>query len=117
MSGESGRRAIILLRATVGIVIGVEAALFLFEPGAARAFRHSGMPDLLRIVLGSAELAGAVLFLLPATLAWGGWCLMATFLAAAVLHVLHGQPNVGHLIIYAAAVFAVLAQQERRHAA
>jgi len=113
MTGECGRRALTLLRWTVGIVIGIEAALFLFTPGQARAFSHSGMPGFVRIVLGGAELAGAALFLVPATLAWGGWCLIATFLLAAAVHVLHGQPNVGNLVIYAAAVFAVLAQREQ----
>ena len=117
MSDARSRNAITALRWTVGIVIGIEAALFLFAPGQARAFSHSGMPDVIRIVLGGAELAGATLFLLPATIVWGGGCLIATFLLAAAVHVLHGQPNVGNLIIYAVAVYAVLAQQERKPAA
>lgn len=117
MNADRSRPAITALRWTIGIVIGIEAALFLFSPGQARAFRHSGMPDVIRIVLGGAELAGAVLFLLPATIAWGGCCLFATFVLAAAVHVLHGQPNVGNLIIYAMAVFAVLAQRAARPAA
>jgi hypothetical protein len=33
------------------------------------------------------------------------------FLLAALIHILHGQPEVGGLVVYAAAVYVVLAAQ------
>jgi hypothetical protein len=39
----------------------------------------------------------------------GGAVLLATFAAAAMIHILHGQPgHIGVLLIYAAAVLAVM---------
>ena len=47
-----------------------------------------------------AEMAGAILFLLPPTVAAGAWFLIIVFCAAVLLHVAHGQFEVGGLLIY-----------------
>jgi hypothetical protein len=50
---------------------------------------------------------GARLLLFPRTVARGGWLLLFIFVFAIVVHVLHGMPNVGNLVIYSAAAWAI----------
>jgi hypothetical protein len=65
------------------------------------------MPDILRLVLGWGEIIGAVLLLIPRTAVRGGWLLAGIFVVAIVVHVLHGTYNVGNLVMYTAAAWAV----------
>jgi len=60
------------------------------------------------IVIAAVELLGAILFLVPPTVHMGGKLLIGTFLAAAVVHILHGQPDIGYLVIYGFAVLTVI---------
>ena len=94
------------LQWTLGLVIVVEAALFLM-PSARHDFARTHMPDMLRQVLGWGEILGAVLLLIPRTAVRGGWVLMGIFVLAIVVHLLHGMFNVGSLAVYTAAAWAV----------
>ena len=94
------------LQWTLGIVVLIESVLFVM-PGSRQAFAHTHMPDIVRQVLGWVEIIGAILLLIPQTAARGGWMLVAIFLAAILLHVLHGMFNVGGLAVYTAAAWAV----------
>jgi hypothetical protein len=67
------------------------------------------MPHLIRPILGSAEIVAALLFLIPPMRMIGGYALLVIFALAALIHILHGQPDVGGLIVYAASVYTVLA--------
>jgi hypothetical protein len=60
------------------------------------------------LMLGIAEMAAAILFLIPRTMWFGGIGLMVVFAVAALFHVLHGDYNIGNLAVYAAAAFTVL---------
>jgi len=91
----------------LGVVILVEATLFLFGPGSGHDFTSTHMPSAIRLILGWGEIAGAVLLLIPRTVARGGWLLLFIFLFAVVIHLLHGIANVGNLVIYSAAAWAV----------
>jgi len=91
----------------LGVVILVEAALFLFGPESRHAFASTHMPSAIRLILGWGEIAGAVLLLIPRTVVGGGLLLLFIFVFAIVVHVLHGMPNVGNLVIYSAAAWAV----------
>ena len=84
------------------------ASLF-FQRRAATLFAKSGLPHLIRPILGGAEIIAALLFLVPPTRTIGGYALLVIFALAALIHILHGQPDVGALVIYAAAVYTVLA--------
>ncbi|HEY6766313.1 MAG TPA: hypothetical protein VI386_16270 [Candidatus Sulfotelmatobacter sp.] len=53
-----------LLKRALGLVILIEAVLFVM-PGAAHNFSKTHMPDAVRLVLGSGEIIGAVLLLIP----------------------------------------------------
>lgn len=94
------------LQWTLGLVIFVEAVLFLM-PGAGHDFAKIHLPAMLRQVLGWGEIVGAVLLLIPRTAVRGGWVLIAVFVLAIVVHLLHGMFNVGNLVIYTAAAWTV----------
>ena len=95
-----------VLRFALGIVILIEAVMFVL-PGAAHAFARTGMPVFVRLVIGFGEIIGSILLLMPATLVRGAWLLLAVFLMAIRLHLLHGLYGIGNLVVYAAAAFAL----------
>lgn len=96
----------IALRLALGIVILIQAVLFVM-PGAAHEFARTHMPGFVRLVLGFGEIAGALLLLIPRTVVRGAWLLLAVFVMAILLHLLHGLYGVGNLVVYAAAAFAI----------
>jgi len=96
----------IALRLALGIVILIQAVLFVM-PGAAHEFARTHMPGFVRLVLGFGEIAGALLLLIPGTVVRGAWLLLAVFVMAILLHLLHGMYGVGYLVVYAAAAFAI----------
>lgn len=95
-----------VLQWSLGIVVLMEAVMFVM-PGAAHDFTRTHLPGFVRMVLGVGELLGSVLLLIPQTAVRGAWLLMAVFIMAILLHLLHGMYNVGNLVIYLAAAFAV----------
>ena len=95
-----------VLQWALGVVILIEAGLFVM-PGAAHDFARTHMPGFVRLVLGFGEIAGCVLLLIPKTAVRGAWVLLAVFVFAILIHLLHGAYNVGNLLIYAAAAFAI----------
>lgn len=96
----------IALRLALGIVILIEAVMFVL-PGAAHEFSRTHMPAFVRMVLGFGEIAGSLLLLIPGTVVRGAWLLLAVFVMAILLHLLHGMYGVGNLVVYAAAAFAI----------
>jgi hypothetical protein len=100
--------AITTLQWTLGLVILVEAILFVL-PSARHDFARTHMPDVIRLILGYGEIVGCILLLIPRTAIRGAWFLIAIFILAIVIHFLHGMYNVGNLAIYAAAAWAVAA--------
>lgn len=96
-----------VLKYTLAIVILIEAILFVM-PVAARDFaRATHMPNFIRLLLGWGEIAGCILLLIPKTALRGAWFLLAVFIFAILIHLLHGQYNVGNVVVYAAAAFAI----------
>jgi hypothetical protein len=106
MSEQRMKTALTGLRSTLGLVILIEATLFLM-PGARHDFSQTHMPDVLRLVLGWSEIIGSILLLMPRTAARGARILAGTFVLAIIVHLLHGMPDVGNLAIYTAAAWAV----------
>jgi hypothetical protein len=94
------------LQWTLGLVILIEAVLFLM-PSAGHDFAQTHMLGIVRQVLGWGEMIGAVLLLIPRTAVRGGWFLVAIFVLAIIIHLLHGMFNVGDLAVYTAAACAV----------
>jgi hypothetical protein len=111
MTRQWTKCALIALQWTLGIVILIEAVLFVL-PGAAHAFAGTHMPNFIRLGLGFAEIAGCLLMLYPRTAKTGAWFLMAVFVFALMIHLLHGMYNVGNLAIYTAAAWVVATQRQ-----
>jgi hypothetical protein len=101
---------LITLRYTMAIVVLIEAILFVM-PGAARELAHTHMPGFIRLTLGFGEILGGVLLLIPQTAVRGAWFLLAVFVMAILVHLMHGQYNVGNVVIYAAAAFAIATEK------
>ena len=95
-----------VLQWALGIVILIEAVMFVL-PSAAHEFSRTHMPGIVRMIVGWGEIAGAILLLIPKTTVRGAWLLLAVFVMAILLHLLHGLYGIGNLVIYAAAAFAI----------
>ncbi len=95
-----------ILQYALGIVILIEAVLFVL-PSAAHDFARTHMPGFIRLLLGWGEIAGCILLLIPKTAVRGAWFLFAVLVFAMLIHLMHGQYNVGNVVIYAAAALAV----------
>jgi|SRR5579863_1136159 len=110
MSKGRGQCALIVLQWALGIVILIEAVLFVL-PSAAHEFARTHMPAAIRMVLGWGEIVGCILLLIPKTTARGAWLLAGVFALAIAIHLLHGLYNVGNLVIYIAAAAAVATRE------
>jgi DoxX-like family len=106
MSPAKTKTALTVLQWALGVVILIEAVLFVL-PSAAHDFARTHMPAFVRLVLGFGEILGCVLLLIPQTAIRGAWVLVAVFIMAILIHLLHGMYGVGNLVIYTAAAFAV----------
>jgi uncharacterized membrane protein YphA (DoxX/SURF4 family) len=106
MSSSNTKMGLCVLRWALGVVILIEAVLFV-TPSAAHDFARTHMPGFIRMVLGFGEIVGCILLLIPQTAIRGAWLLLAVFVMAIMIHLLHGTYNVGNLVIYGAAAFAI----------
>jgi uncharacterized membrane protein YphA (DoxX/SURF4 family) len=95
-----------VLQWSLGVVILIESVMFVL-PSAAHEFARTHIPGFVRLMLGWGEIAGCVLLLIPKTTKSGAWLLLAVFVMAILVHLLHGQYRLGYLVIYAAAAFAI----------
>lgn len=106
MSPARSKCGLTILQWSLGIVILIEAVMFVL-PSAAHDFARTHMPGFVRMVLGVGEIIGSVLLLIPGTTIRGAWFLVAVFTMAILLHLLHGMYGVGNLVIYTAAALAI----------
>jgi len=106
MSSSQTKCALTVLQWALGIVILIEAVLFVL-PGAAHDFARTHMPGFIRMLLGLGEIIGSILLLIPRTATRGAWMLVAVFGFAILTHLLHGMYGIGNLVVYAAAAFAI----------
>lgn len=109
MNTDRTRSGLLVLQWVLGLVVLAKAAAFAFSPAAAHSFVKTGLPNLVRLVLAWGEMAAAILFLIPRAVIVGGWSLIGVLACAIVLHLLHGWFDVGALVVYAAAAWAVMA--------
>jgi hypothetical protein len=93
---------------SVGVVIIIESARFAFGAGSAKLIAHMGLPPWVRPVIGVTKLVAAVLFIIPPTVVFGGWVLLVIFALAGIIHCLHGQYDLGWLLIYAMSVLVIV---------
>ena len=109
MNIKLANASIPLLRWTLSLVVVLESAEFIFSNSAAHFLAKAGLPSWIQPVLGGSEILAAVLFLVPFTAKIGSYLLLIIFALAILLHILHGQYNVGGLVVYAAAILVCLA--------
>jgi len=97
-------RPLVVLRVVLGVVLAILAIGTLLR----HAGSHLGHVEIVMQAIALAETVGAVLLLAPRTTRVGAAILLAVFVAGIAFHLLHGEWNVGPLVIYAAAaqVFA-----------
>jgi uncharacterized membrane protein YphA (DoxX/SURF4 family) len=99
-------RAIAVLRIVLGIVVLIQSVQALVP-------RETGLhsPRLARVlpILAGVEILGALLMLVPRMARVGAGVLIGVFAAAILLHGLHGDWNVGGLVVYAACAWVVRA--------
>ena len=93
-------KSLTVLRIVLATVVVILSVATLLRPGADP--RHAHL-DLLVQALALAEIAGALLLLVPRTVRIGAVVLLAVFAVAVAIHFLHGEWNVGHLVVYGAA--------------
>ncbi len=103
--------ALCVLQWALGMVILAESAHFAFSAEAAHAFAKTVLPGFLRPALAWTEIAAAILFLVPCASVIGGRFLIVVLGLTIVLHLLHGWFEVGALLVYAAAAWAVIAEK------
>jgi hypothetical protein len=106
MSFIKAKCGLTVLQYSLGIVILIESVMFVL-PGAAHDFARTHIPGFVRLIVGVGEIAGSVLLLIPQTVIRGAWLLLAVFITAILIHLLHGMYGIGNLVIYAAAAFAI----------
>lgn len=103
----------IALHWTLGLVIAWES---IFTVRAAypeiQGTGHHATHAWIRLILGSTESIGAILFLLPWGALPGGWILIAVFAFAVLFHAVQGEFN-GGLIVFAAATIACMEHFKR----
>jgi uncharacterized membrane protein YphA (DoxX/SURF4 family) len=104
MNSALAKNSVPLLRWVFGLVVILESGRFVFSTAAAHFLRQIGLPAWIQPTLGISEAIAALLFVLPFTTLAGSYLLLVIFALAALLHVLHGQFDVGELLVYAAAV-------------
>jgi hypothetical protein len=83
------------LRWTLGLVVLLESSRLAFASSQIHAFSKTGLPEWLRPLLAGSEILAAILFLVPFTSIVGSYLLLAVFLLAALVHILHGQFECG----------------------
>ncbi|MFZ0879125.1 MAG: hypothetical protein WA002_06495 [Candidatus Acidiferrales bacterium] len=113
MNPKLKKFAISGLRWALGVVVVLESLHFALSVSAAHHFAGTGLPRWIRPALGGSEAIAAILFLVPAASMVGGYLLLFIFAVAAVIHVLHGDFDVGSLIIYGIAVIVCMTHRNR----
>ena len=108
MSARLVKLSVPLLRWTLGLVVILESTRFAFSSSAAHFLSKAGLPSWIRPVLGGAEIVAAILFLVPFTTLIGSYLLLVIFGLAALVHFLHGQFEIGGLVVYAMAVLVCM---------
>ena len=99
-----------LLRWSAGSVVLLESYRFATSAAPVQHLQRMGLPVWIAPVLATVEIAAAIVFLVPKLRRVGGYALLVVCAVAALLHILHGQFDIGPLVLYSAAVLACVAQ-------
>ena len=98
-----------LLRWSMSLVVLWESFRFVASTASVQHLQCMGLPGWIAPVLGAVEIGAVVVFVVPKLRRIGGYALLVIFAIAAVLHILHGQFEIGPLVVYSAAVLVCVA--------
>jgi hypothetical protein len=101
------------LRWTLGLVVLLQSFRFAFSPSTIHHFSQTGLPQWIRPALAGSEIIAALLFLIPAASVIGSYLLLLIFAIAIVVHFLHGQFDVGGLIVYGMAAIVCMTHRDK----
>jgi uncharacterized membrane protein YphA (DoxX/SURF4 family) len=107
MSPRPSNLPIEFLKWSLGIVVLFESLRLFVHSFHALLLASSPSHAWFHPALAAAEIAGAILFLLPSASRSGAIVLLVVFIVAAVFHLLHGEWDIGFLVVYSAAVLVV----------
>jgi hypothetical protein len=96
----------------LGTVVLVESVHYALSPFAAHEFAPRGLPHWIRPMLAGSEIIAALLFLVSGASLAGGYALLFIFIVAAVIHILHGEYDVGNLIVYGMAIVVCVTHRD-----
>jgi hypothetical protein len=113
MNWQNKSLAITGLRWVLGLVVLLESVQFTLSSSVARLLTNMGLPLWIRPALGGSEIVAVLLFLIPPSYLLGGYLLLVVFAFAIVLHLLHGEFEVGALLVYIMAVIVCLTHHHR----
>lgn len=113
MSAARSRVALAGLQWTLGLVVLAESLRLALASESHFIATHALLHHL-RPMLAWSEVVAAILFLIPRSGFLGGCALLVIFGVAAILHLLHGELDIGSLLVYAAAVLVVLANHAKK---
>ena len=116
MNSNLKRFAVPALRWTLGLVVLIESFQEAFLPVAIQQFAKTGLPQWVRLALSGTEIVAAILFIVPLTSVIGGYALIVIFAFAAALHFLHGQYDIGALVVYSVAALVSMTSRDARDA-
>jgi hypothetical protein len=105
------KATLLTLQWSLGIILFLEADLLAFSGSEIQFSGQHGVHHWIRLALAWSEMLACLTFLLPHAVKYGAGLLLIVFASAALVHVLHGDFQIGNLFILAAAV-AVVASQE-----
>jgi hypothetical protein len=108
MNPQFKKAAITGLQWVLGLVVLLESARFALSSAAAHQFARTGLPQWIPPALGGSETLASFLFLVPSTRVIGGYALLVVFAIALTVHILHGQFDVGGLVVYSMAVIVCM---------
>jgi hypothetical protein len=103
---------IVVLRWAVGVVVLLESIHFTITAASGHHLAKTGLPQWFWVALGAGEAVAALLFLIDATRTIGAYALLVIFVIAGLVHILHGEFDIGALIVYAVAVAVSMAQKQ-----
>ena len=113
MSINHRTTSVSVLRWALGVVVLWESCHFALSAAEARHLGQMGLPLWLGPVLGGAESLAALMLLIPKLDRIGGLLLLVTFAIAAAIHVLHGQFQIGSLLVSSAAALTCISRNSR----
>lgn len=97
------RRAFLLFHAIVGGVLLLNGVMAVSHALHELDGRHGHLA-----MVGSLEALGALLFLIPRTVRWGGAALLVVLMGGVAMHLSQGDWEELHYLIYAAGVWLVI---------